>query len=718
MTAIAPATGAAFLTGQGRMASLIQEFDWSATSLGVMAGWPGTLRSTLSFILEAPLPLVLLWGPEGTLLYNDAYATFAGSRHPHILGQSIAEAWPEAADFHTHVLAEAFRGQSLSYKDAFFELNRGGTPEAVWLDLYFSAVRDRRGRPAGVLGVVLETTKQIVLAQRQQESSKALRESEAQLRALTAALPQIIWTADPGGHYDFFNERWRELTGLEPERTDVAAWLSAVHPEDREKAASQWQQAVRDGQFYETEYRLRWAGHGWRWYLRRALPVRDEDTGQIIRWLGTCTDIEETVRARMMLRQSARDLEARVHERTRQLEDEQQERLRAQEQLRQAQKMEAIGNLTGGIAHDFNNLLQVIHGNLELLGRDVSASPATSRRVDNALAAVRRGARLAQQLLAFGRRQPLQPQVVNVGRFISGVEEMLRRTLGEQIEIRVVVEPGLGNTLVDPGQVENALLNLAINARDAMDGAGVLTIEAANVTLDEAFARRHADVAPGAYVMLAVGDTGEGIAPDILDQVFEPFFTTKPEGKGSGLGLSMVYGFVRQSGGHVQIESAVGRGTTVRLYLPSIAAEETVIARSRPAELGGGGETVLVVEDDDAVREVVIEMVRGLGYKVVNAADAQSAMTVLRSGLSIDLLFTDVVMPGALQSTELADQARRLLPGIAVLFTSGYAENAIVHEGRLDAGVELLSKPYTREDLARRLRQILSSHRGRHAAPA
>jgi PAS domain S-box-containing protein len=701
--------GQQFPAGDSVMARQIRAFDWSATPLGPLEAWSGTLRSTLSFVLEAPLPLALLWGEEGLLLYNDAYAAFCGKRHPGILGQRITDAWPEAAEFSGHVLREAFLGHTLSYKDEPFVLSRHAAPENIWLDLHFSIVRNKREQPVGVLAVVMETTERVLLERQQWQAGKALRDSEAQLQALTAALPQIIWTADAKGRYGFFNERWRELTGLPPESTDVQLWLSAVHPEDRDTAALEWRQAVESGVLYQTEYRLRRADGTWRWYLRRALPVRDESTGEVIRWLGTCTDIEDTVRARLLLRQNAKDLEERVQERTRQLEDAQQEHLRAQAQLRQAQKMEAIGNLTGGIAHDFNNLLQVIHGSLELLERDAGTLPKAAQRIANALTAVQRGSRLAQQLLAFGRRQPLQPKVVNVGRFVHGLEDMLRRTLGEQVEVRTLIAEGLGNTLVDPGQVENALLNLAINARDAMNGEGQLTIEASNVVLGAADAHSHDEEVPGPYVMLAVTDTGSGIPAEIMEQVFEPFFTTKPEGKGSGLGLSMVYGFVRQSGGHVRIHSTVGQGTTVRLYLPRVMAEEAAPEAVHDDTVTGGAETVLVVEDDEAVRAVVIETVAGLGYKVLQAKDAQSALMVIESGLRIDLLFTDVVMPGPLRSTELAQRAQQVQPDIAVLFTSGYAESVIVHEGRLDAGVELLSKPYTREALGRKFRHVLAT---------
>lgn len=381
----------------------------------------------------------------------------------------------------------------------------------------------------------------------------------------------------------------------------------------------------------------------------------------------------------------------------------------ADEALRMAQKMEAIGKLTGGVAHDFNNLLQVIGGNLHLLSRDVAGDDRSETRVRNALAGVARGAKLASQLLAFGRRQPLAPKVVNLGRFVRGLDDMLRRALGDGVEIETVIAAGLWNTLIDPFQVENALLNLAINARDAMNGHGCLTVEAGNVSIDDNYARRNADVAPGQYVMLAVTDTGAGMPPEIQEQVFEPFFTTKPEGQGTGLGLSMVYGFVRQSGGHVKIYSEVGVGTTVRLYLPRADEPEDLEVQIDTGPAGGGTETVLVVEDDEDVRVTVVEMLSGLGYRVLKARDAVSALAIVESGVPIDLLFSDVVMPGPLRSTEMARKVRERLPGIAVLFTSGYTDNAIVHTGRLDAGIELLSKPYTHEALARKVRQMLVS---------
>lgn len=423
--------------------------------------------------------------------------------------------------------------------------------------------------------------------------------------------------------------------------------------------------------------------------------------------------------ASQQLNAHSAELESKVAERTAELvratdlvRAEAAERQRVEAMLAQAQKMEAVGNLTGGVAHDFNNLLQVVGGNLELLRKEPGLSEKAQTRLTNALAGVSRGAQLAAQLLAFGRRQALEPKVINVGKLIRGMDDLLRRTLGEEIEIETIVAGGLWHTSVDPTNMENALLNLAINARDAMNGAGRLTIEAGNSYLDDAYVRWNPEATPGQYVVISVTDTGSGMAPDVLAKVFEPFFSTKPVGKGTGLGLSMVYGFVKQSQGHVKIYSEVGHGTTIKLYLPRSSKAEDVISDDAGQPLIGGTETVLVVEDDEAVRDTVVSMLEELGYQVLKAPDAQSALSVVESGSPINVLFTDVIMPGPLKSAELARKAKALIPGLAVLFTSGYTENSIVHGGRLDDGVHLLSKPYTREALARKLRFVLSSELG------
>jgi PAS domain S-box-containing protein len=375
--------------------------------------------------------------------------------------------------------------------------------------------------------------------------------------------------------------------------------------------------------------------------------------------------------------------------------------------LNQAQKLEAVGKLTGGVAHDFNNVLQVIKGSLELLGEENHNRYRVIRRIDTAMGAVERGAKLATQLLAFARRQPLHPKPTDLGRIVRSMGDMLQRALGDGIEIETVEGEALWTTAVDPHQLEQVILNLAINARDAMQGRGHLTIEVGNALLDEDYVRGEPGLAPGQYVMLAMSDTGSGMTPEVREKAFEPFFSTKPEGQGTGLGLSMTYGFVKQSGGHIRIYSEPGHGTTIKLYLPRCHEPEQVPSRPEPAAAVGGTETVLVVEDDAAVRRTVCDLLGSLGYRVLQAPDAGIALGMLEQGCHIDLLFTDVVMPGAVRSPELARRARALLPGVRVLFTSGYTRNAIVHGGRLDPGVHLLSKPYGREQLARKVREVL-----------
>ncbi len=381
-------------------------------------------------------------------------------------------------------------------------------------------------------------------------------------------------------------------------------------------------------------------------------------------------------------------------------------RAQAEAAMQHGQKMEAVGHLTGGMAHDFNNLLQVITGNLELLARTVPREGRAALHLANALGGAERGARLTAQLLAFARRQPLDPRVFNLGRRVQDMTDLLRRILGEQIEVRATVAAGLWNTLADPVQVENALLNLAINGRDAMPDGGHLSIELANAFLDEDYAAAYCDVVPGQYVMLAVSDTGSGMPPDVAERAFEPFFTTKPEGLGTGLGLSQVYGFVRQSGGHVRLQSVPGQGTTVRLYLPRSHRPADAAEPAAPGQVEGGHETILVVEDDAPVREAVVGMLTDLGYRVLKAGDALQALSILEDEPRIDLLFTDFGMPGPLKTRDLARQARVMIPDLKVLYTSGYAADEVMHDGRLDAGL-LLSKPYRREELAQRIRRVL-----------
>jgi signal transduction histidine kinase/DNA-binding response OmpR family regulator len=384
------------------------------------------------------------------------------------------------------------------------------------------------------------------------------------------------------------------------------------------------------------------------------------------------------------------------------------EKLRDEAALRQGQKMEATGQLTGGMAHDFNNILQVVQANLDLMKSDVSGNPEVLRRVQSARAAAERGARLTQQLLAFARRQPLAPQPTNVARLLSDLADLLRHSLGERISIEFAVAKDPWNARIDPGQLENAILNLAINARDAMPEGGTVRVEVSNETLDRRYAALHPEVTPGSYVLVAVSDTGTGMPPEIAAQAFDPFFTTKHDGKGTGLGLSMVYGFVRQSNGHVRIDSAIGQGTSVKLYLPRTLDPVVEPATGASSALAGS-ERILVVEDNDDVRRAVVDMLTGWGYRVTAAENPDVAAQLLEKDAAFDLLFTDVVMPGTLSVIDMAALAERLRPGIAVLLTSGYARELIPEQNRL--GYPMISKPYGSEELAARVRGVLAARR-------
>ena len=547
--------------------------------------------------------------------------------------------------------------------------------------------------PAGarILGTARDITAEREGAYRIRERSQVLEERVAEVMAerqiwadLVEASSDPIAAVDCGLNLIAQNQAYTDachrLFGVRFKIGDNLLRLLAHMPDAQKATEKVWKLAL-SGRTFEINASGE-AGPGGKFYDIKFAPLR-AGHGAIV---GAC--------------QTSRDVTARVSaERS----------LKASEQaLQRAQKMEAIGNLTGGVAHDFNNLLQVISGNLQLLERHVAGNDRAQRYVTNAQEGAARGAKLAAQLLAFGRRQALEPKIVNAGRVIVGMNDLLRRALGEETEVETSISGGLWNCFIDPNQVENALLNLAINGRDAMNGIGRLTIEVANAVLDEAYCRAHPDASVGQYVMLAVTDTGCGMDSVTMDRVFEPFFSTKPEGHGTGLGLSMVYGFVKQSQGHIKIYSEVGHGTTVKLYLPrSMGAEDLRVAPAS-IEAPRGTATILIVEDDEQVRETASALLDDLGYRVLRACDASSALAIVESGVAIDMVFTDVVMPGQVRSVELARRARERLPDVAILYTSGYTQNAIIHGGRLDAGVDLLPKPYTRDALALKVAEMLA----------
>ncbi|WP_443026466.1 ATP-binding protein [Sphingomonas sp. HMP9] len=432
-------------------------------------------------------------------------------------------------------------------------------------------------------------------------------------------------------------------------------------------------------------------------------PIRDA-TGAVVGIFVEGADVTDRKMLERDLQSLNADLEQRVRDRT-------QELIEAQEALRQAQKMEAVGQLTGGIAHDFNNLLQGIIGSLEIVQRRVAQGRVSEldRFITGATTAANRAASLTHRLLAFSRRQPLDPRPVKVNPLVASLEDLLRRTTGERIELEMVLAAGLWTTLCDPNQLENSLLNLVINARDAMPHGGKLTIETCNAHLDDHFAASQRDVRPGHYVCICVSDTGTGMSADTIAKAFEPFFTTKPIGQGTGLGLSMIYGFARQSEGYARIYSEVGQGTTIKLYLPRhyAEAEQDVALPGLTQDHGtNAGETVLVVEDDGVVRSLIVDVLAELGYQAVEAHDGPAGLERLRTMERIDLLVTDIGLPG-LNGRQVADAGRALRPGLRVLFMTGYAENAASASGFLEPGMSMITKPFAMEALATQIRTII-----------
>ncbi len=542
------------------------------------------------------------------------------------------------------------------------------------------------------------------------QTEVALRESEARLRAMTRAIPDLVFVVDEDGRYReiLAAGRGRTVAGNTPARDTSPSPAVSLEPHryretpaaGRKPAATIGVTPIRDRLVHEVHSRE--MADFFLDIIRRALVTRqiqvaeyELQTASGLRWFESRTaplDVKFDAKAAAIV--VAHDITKRKQ---------------AEAQLRQAQKMQAIGQLTGGIAHDFNNLLAVIMGNLELLHEQLTAQPRLHELAQQALKAVDRGTYLTRRLLAFSRHQPLLAQPTDLNKLVLGMLDLMRRTLGATIQINTVLANDLRHALVDPDQLESALLNLVINARDAMPQGGKLALETANILIEEEYAASQADMHPGPYVMLVVSDTGAGMTPKVLERAFEPFFTTKETGKGSGLGLSMVYGLVKQSGGHITIYSQPNQGTSVRLYLPPITTPAPPAPEPHAVDtsIKGRGETILVVEDDAEVRLFAVNALRGLGYEPVQAGDAATALQALETTPDIVLLFTDIVMPGEMDGVKLAEEAQRRYPGLRVLYTSGYTEHALIGDGHQVAGVEVLTKPYRKADLGRKIRLLL-----------
>jgi PAS domain S-box-containing protein len=651
-------------------------------------------------VLTQMSALVALLSPTGTVLECNGSGLGALLQpRSELIGRPLADAFPSLGtpDAVQKAIARAAAGETVQF-DLAVRSTKPDAP-AVVLDATLRAVRDDAGSVAFVLLEAREATQQRrdeaalrasrAEVHRGQETSARLQESEQRFRLLVdSVVDYAIFMLDRDGYVTSWNPGAQRIKGYTADEIVGQHFSRFYTEEDRRNGVPQsvLDRAARTGKFEGEGWRVRKDGSRF-WANVLLDPIVGPD-GEVIGFAKITRDLTEK-----------RNVEA---------------------QLRQSQKMEAIGQLTGGIAHDFNNLLQVVIGSLEGLQRRVGSFEQASlgaemtRFVDNALRGAERAANLTRRLLAFSRRQALDAKPTDASKLVAGMSDLLRRTLGEAISIETVNGAELWRISVDANQLESALLNLAVNARDAMPGGGKLTIETANCVLDELYAAKFEGLEAGQYVMIAVSDTGTGMTREVLERAMEPFFTTKEVGHGTGLGLSQVYGFVKQSGGHVRIYSEVDEGTTVKLFLPRLAGEATSEERSdhRPVPASRVGETILVVEDDESVRTATSDMLRELGYRVVMAEDGPSALRLVGERPEIRLLFTDVGLPGGMNGRQLADAVRTTRPELPVLFTTGYARNAIVHHGRLDPGIHLLPKPFTYAELANKLSRMLADAPG------
>jgi PAS domain S-box-containing protein len=619
-----------------------------------------------SAVVESSNDAIITKALDGTITaWNKAAERLFGYSAAEAVGKSIDIIVPpdQRADV-DDILARIGRGERIEQHETVRMRRDGGR---VDVSLSISPIRAATGEIVGASKVAHDITES-------RRTQAALNQEVEERRRIFETSQDLILVTDPAGNFVQVSPSSMSILGIRPEEMIGRSAIEFIHPDDLENTRNEMRSARRGRQMrnFETRY------------------VHNDGHAVTLTWMGTWS---EPVRRHFFI---GRDLT---------------EKQTAEAQIRQAQKMDAVGQLTGGVAHDFNNILTVITGTIGILADAVADKPelaAVAKLIDEA---ADRGANLTKHLLAFARKQPLQPREIDVNALVLETAKLLHPTLGEHIQITPLLAADAWTAMVDPNQLSTAILNLAINARDAMPNGGKLALETSNVYLDEAYAGMHSEVTVGNHVMVAVSDTGSGISAANLERVFDPFFTTKEIGKGTGLGLSMVFGFVKQSGGHIKIYSEEGHGTTVKIYLPRATGLEQTAAEAAiaTAQVEGGSETVLVVEDDAMVRRYVITQVESLGYTTFEAANAAEALKLIDGNPTIDLLFTDVIMPGTMNGRLLADEALRRRPALKTLYTSGYTENAIVHHGRLDSGVLLLAKPYRKSELARMLRMALGS---------
>ncbi|MDR6228985.1 signal transduction histidine kinase/CheY-like chemotaxis protein [Pseudomonas sp. SORGH_AS199] len=723
--------------------SYLESFAWETTPLGARASWPVALRTTYDLLMASPFAMCATWGAEQTLIYNQAYAPFLGARHPAALGQPIDKVWAELWDEIAPLIERTLSGEALHFVDKHFVMTRNGYPEDTYWSFSYSPLRDGEAI-VGMLNITTETTAGVQAHHQRDVAEAALRrhnltlEQELSARiderdsaraaessvlaaaervqlALAAGAIIGTWYWDLPTDRFTVDEAFAINFGLDPalgrDGLSLAQVVATVHPDDQAGLAAAIADVIARGGRYAYQYRVRRSDGRYYW-LEANGHVELAPDGTPLRFPGVLLDVDarraladERDRALAELRDLTATLEQRVEERTEELR-------RSEEALRQSQKMEAVGQLTGGLAHDFNNLLAGISGSLDLMSLRIGQGRFTEleKYLLAAQGSAKRAAALTHRLLAFARRQTLAPEATVVNQLVGGMLDLVQRTVGPAIQVHFTSLPDDQPLLVDQSQLENALLNLCINARDAMPNGGRILIAASHRTLGEGDSRDF-ELAPGRYLHLSVTDTGSGMPPEVAAKAFEPFFTTKPMGQGTGLGLSMIYGFARQSGGQLRLRSMPGEGTTVCLYLPLRPVGRpcgSPLAAGQPDLLEGAHATVLVVDDEPTVRMLVTDLLRELGYVIIEAADGAGGLEVLHSDARIDLLVTDVGLPGGMNGRQLADAARVQRPALKVLFITGFAETSLLSDGHLEPGMAILTKPFAVEALAQRVRSLVA----------
>jgi PAS domain S-box-containing protein len=660
-----------FLNGGGEMGAAIRSHNWGSTSLGSPQGWPTSLKALVGVLLDAKQPMFIVWGIDQLLLYNDGYAEVLAGKHPRALGRPFLDVWAEIRSDLTPIVDQAYAGTAVHMDDITLIMERRGFVEETHFAFSYTPIRGERGTVEGFFCACTEITEQVL----------SDRQSAAEREGLFRLSRDLFAVATFDGHLRTVNPAWARVLGRSDEELLAEPFAKIIHPEDLALTGDVVATLARGEPVHQFHVRL----------------LRSDGAPVAFAWSAVPDS-----RLNGTFYTVGRDIT---------------EELRREEMLRQSQKMEAVGQLTGGLAHDFNNLLAGISGSLELItmrlaqGRvaDVEKYAAAAKGAAN------RAAALTHRLLAFSRRQTLAPKPTDVNALVAGMEDLIGRTIGPEIKLETVNAAGLWPSLIDPSQLENAILNLCINARDAMPQGGKITIETGNRWLDERSAKERG-VEPGQYISLCVSDTGTGMSPDIIAKAFDPFFTTKPLGVGTGLGLSMIYGFAQQSGGAVRIYSEIEQGTMVCIYLPRYwgdadGREERTETEAPPR---GDGETVLIVDDEPTVRMLVAEVLSDLGYHCLEAEDGASGLKLLNSSARIDLLISDVGLPGGLNGRQVADAARMVRPGLKVLFITGFAENAVLSHGHLDPGMHVMTKPFAMEALATRIRGLIEGEAGIH----